>query len=211
METHPLKLDPMIVAKEGPDSDTLHLFAATARDDPKVTLGLSVLFGCHPTVMPRENKMISSDYPGKVRERIVSQLCQECRQESQSGSAAVLFFQAASGNICQCNPLNGCSCEVGVEHSKKMGNEIGNCALRLREHLNVAQGPVHVAGQTIKVRRREMDASLVAWAQRHKPVEGLPCPTVSDYGTERFDSGATSLEAVLNRLSPKPNPNWRLF
>ena len=197
VETHPLKCDPMIVGKEGPDSDTLHLFAATARDNPEVTLGLSVLFGCHPTVMPRQNDMISSDYPGKVRDRMVGQLCQECGEEGRSGSAAVLFFQAASGNICQCNPLDGCSCEVGLEHSKKMGKGIGDCALRLREHLQVAQGPLKVASQTPKVRRRDLDPALVAWAQQHKPVQGLSCPTLSDYGTERFDSGAASLEAFF--------------
>jgi len=49
IETHPLKMDPLIVAKEGPDSSALHLLSATSLKAPHQTLGISVFYGCHPT------------------------------------------------------------------------------------------------------------------------------------------------------------------
>jgi neutral ceramidase len=114
VETHPLLFDPLIVRPEGPDQSTLHLLAAASQDRPEVPVALAVFFGCHPTVMPRENKLISADFPGKVRDHVEAKLLLACERCTPAAAAPrALFFQAASGNICQCDPLNEHTCEVG--------------------------------------------------------------------------------------------------
>ena len=50
VETHPLKLDPLIVEKEGPDSSALHVL--TVADGENTLRGMGVFFGCHATVRP---------------------------------------------------------------------------------------------------------------------------------------------------------------
>ena len=84
-----------IIKPEGPDSK--HLFAWYSSSTEGKPLGSAVAFGCHPTVMARDNDLLSSDYPGKVVE-FVSKKLDSC--------AVTLFLQGACGNICQVNPLD---------------------------------------------------------------------------------------------------------
>ena len=64
VETHPQKMDPSIVAPEGPDPCALDAWCA--RDPEGNPLGATVAFGCHATCMCRSNNRWSSDYPGQV-------------------------------------------------------------------------------------------------------------------------------------------------
>ncbi len=175
VETHPLKLNPHIVSPEGPDSTWLGVLCAT--DDSGKAIGAAVSFGCHGTVMPRDNAMIGSDYPGKVVEHFAGALGE---------NSPVMFMQGACGNICQVNPLDGSRKEVGLEWARKMGDAIAREALELMENSSTAAcGPIRVVTETIKIPRREIPAELVRWANDHENTES-PTPVLSNYGTETF-------------------------
>lgn len=178
IETHPLKGDPHIVRAEGPDSTALRvLYAADAAGRP---LGAVVNFGCHPTVMHRANERISADFPGRVSEHLSNALGNE---------AVALFLQGACGNVCQVDPRNTDSRELGPEWTKTMG------------------GALSVLTRTIELPRRAPDPQLVAWAKQHVETNAEP-PVASDYGVERFDEiqlPAMALQQVFK------TPYWADF
>ena len=175
VETHPLKLDPHIVRPEGPDSKDLKvLYAADAEGK---TMGAVVVFGCHGTVMERDNQLISSDYPGKVTEYVSQQL---------GGDVPVLFLQGACGNICQVNPLDASHREVGLEWARTMGKAIGKKVVELiQNHLVEVNGPIRVITETIQIPRRTIEQDLVDWANKHKNIK-TEIPILSNYGTETY-------------------------
>jgi len=175
IETHPLKLDPHIVRAEGPDSNDIRVLYAA--DEDGNAMGAAVVFGCHATVMPRDNELTSSDFPGKVANFISEQL---------GGDVPVLFLQGACGNICQVNPLDASRKELGLEWTKVMGKAIGQKALELiRKKKELASGPIRVLTETLEIPRRAIEPELVAWAERHKHIEADE-PVLSDYGTELY-------------------------
>jgi len=195
--THPFKLDPHIVEQEGPDSEALTVFCAT--DDAGKAMGAAVHFACHATVMERNNELVSADFPGKAAEFV--------RQGLGEG-VECLFLQGASGNICQVNPRDGSRKEVGLAWTKEMGAAIGEKALGLmREGAVEARGRLRAATRTIEIARREIPPELLAWAQRHEPVD-TELPTLSDYGSEHYaqDKGAVvSVEEIFR------TPHWANF
>ena len=141
-------------------------------------LGTSVFFGCHPTVMPRENERFSSDFPGAVRDCL-------CKGSDIKGGGAAggiaggasdgpiaMFFQAASGNICQCNPLNPDTNEVGPGHCDGMGETIAAAVRGMQDADSSNQngrrgspGRLLIASVTIDVPRRKIPDALLAWAK----------------------------------------------
>ena len=174
VQTHPLKGDPLIVAAEGPDSTRLDVLCAVGeRGEPR---GAAVAFGCHATVMPRDNTRISADYPGRVARRVSAAL---------GRNAPTLFLQGASGNVCQVNPRDLSRTEVGARWVRTMGDAVADKASRLIRHRAVpAAGPLRVVSRTIMLPRRETTPDLLAWARRHRPCGERP-PEVSNYGVER--------------------------
>ncbi|MBT4483335.1 MAG: hypothetical protein HOC71_06625 [Candidatus Latescibacteria bacterium] len=175
IETHPLKNDPHIVKPEGPDSKNIFLwYSSNSEGKP---LGVAVNYGCHATVMKRDNDMISSDYPGKVTEYITKKL---------GSDVVALFLQSASGNICQVNPLNSSQNEVGVEWTRIMGEAIGQRAVELiEESKTLSGGKIRLLHETIEIPRRRIDADLVEWANKHTDIS-TETPTLSDYGSELY-------------------------
>lgn len=177
IETHPLKGDPHIVKPEGPDSTNLDVFYAC--DTGEKPLGAAVVFGCHATVLERDNEMISSDYAGKVSSYVSSQL---------GGGIPVLFLQGASGNICQVNPLDTSRKEAGLEWAKIMGAGIGQKAMDgIQKQKMLAQGPLRVLTKQIQIPRRAVDPEILEWAYRHKEGD-CELPVLSDYGTETYNT-----------------------
>lgn len=175
IETHPLKMDPHIVRPEGQDSKDLSVFYAA--DLTGAPLGAIVVFGCHATVMKRDNQLISSDFPGKVVEFVQGKL---------GNDVPVLFLQGPCGNICQVNPLDSSRREVGLEWAKKMGRTIGQRAVELIDNKTTdTVGPVRVLTKTINLPRRAIDPDLVDWANKHRSIEA-ETPFLSDYGAEIY-------------------------
>ena len=126
--------------------------------------------------MERDNDRISSDYPGKVVSYI---------SEKLGVDAETLFFQGASGNICQVNPFDKSRTEVGVEWAKTMGRAIGQRAVELIDNKSPVSGNIRVITETITIPRRTVDPDLLAWANRHDEISP-EIPDLSNYGVERF-------------------------
>ena len=181
VETHPLSADPLIVRAEGKDSSVLHVLAACGLESDEA-VGVSVFFGCHATVMPRNNTEISADFPGRVRNFVTCELCGvrpgagERQDGRQAGTGVkdvtVMYFQTSCGNICQCNPLSRDRSrppEVGTAQAKAMGKTIGTEALKLASAAmadGVATTGALVTGQSsFDAPRRPIPADLLDWAQ----------------------------------------------
>lgn len=177
IETHPLKGDPHIVKPEGPDSTNLDVFYAC--DTGEKPLGAAVVFGCHATVLERDNEWISSDYAGKVSSYVSSRL---------GGGIPVLFLQGASGNICQVNPLDTSRKEVGLEWAKTMGAGIGQKAMDgIQKQKMLSQGPLRVLTKQIQIPRWAVAPELLEWGYHHKEMN-CELPVLSDYGTETYNT-----------------------
>ena len=185
IQTHPLKLDPHIVEPEGPDST--HLDVLHAADEGGRPLGGAVGFGCHATVMPRDNDHVSPDFAGCVSAELARRL---------GDSAKVLFLQGAQGNVCQVNPMDDSRTEVGLPWAQEMGRAISGRAVELIDRgAAPAAGPLRTATRTLSIPRRRIPAELVAWASRHQPAEAEP-PVLSNYGVERFGRIAPPLVSL---------------
>ncbi len=192
IQTHPLTLDPHIIAPEGPDAKDLFVFCAY--DEDGQPMGTAINFTCHATVMERRNENISHDYPGK--------LCNYVNDKLGPGVIS-LFLQGTAGNICQVNPLDGTHKEVGLEWTKVMGRKIGSKALELIEKDSVETiGPLRAVSRKVELTLRKPDPVLAQWAFNYKDVpEGNP--VLSDYGAEKFNEIKLPMMA-LNNLFETP-------
>ncbi|MFA5089246.1 MAG: neutral/alkaline non-lysosomal ceramidase N-terminal domain-containing protein [Candidatus Omnitrophota bacterium] len=186
VETHPLKCNPHIVQAEGPDSKQLDvLYACNVRGKP---LGAAIVFGCHATVMERDNKRISSDYPGKASGGLARRL---------GKNAKVLFLQGASGNICQVNPRDTSRYEVGLSWAKRMGREIAACAFELiEEKAKAVSGRVRILNKTIHIPCRNIYPGLLSWARKHKKNRPVDIPSLSNYGVEKYGQARPPVMAL---------------
>jgi len=198
VETHPLKCSPHIVRAEGPDSTRLDVLYALRKGGE--SLGAAIVFGCHATVLERDNKQISSDYAGKASSGLARKL---------GKNAKVLFLQGASGNICQVNPLDDSRREVGVSWAKKMGGEVAARAFEL-----IKQRPVDVSGNsiilssTIRIPRRNIDPEIFSWACKHKKQKTAAVPYLSNYGAEKYGQVPRSVVALEDIFK---TPFWADF
>jgi hypothetical protein len=176
ISTHPLKMDPNIVEAEGHDSKALKVLCGY--DEFGNPLGAVVNFGCHATVMERENELFSSDYPGKLAKYVSGQL----------GSDSVcMFLQGACGDICQVNCLDNSRKEVGIDWVNKMGRDIGVKAMELIHNPKIeSRGYLRVITETIEIPRRMVDPKILDWANRHKYRE-VEIPRLSNYGVEIYN------------------------
>ena len=174
ISTHPPKCDPHIVRPEGPNSTFLGVLLAKSKRGN--VLGAIVVFGCHATVMERSNEYVSSDFPGKTTEYI----------SKEFGDVPVLFMQGPCGNVCQVNPLDPNSKELGPTWAKHMGETIGAKSISLlgSSSLNCS-GTFRLFTETIELPRRNIDNDLINWASKHKDLEAN-LPELSDYGVEMF-------------------------
>jgi hypothetical protein len=180
IETHPLKGNPHIIRAEGPDSTAMHVLGI--RDAKEKLCAAAVNFGCHATVMERTNRLISADYPGKLRKQLIAEMGED---------SGALFLQGASGNICQVNPFDLKWREVGVAWTEKMGQALAQRAMELLKSATPAQGALRVLTETVNLPRRIFDADLVKWAEQHVERNGK-IPELNDYGVEHYGTKANA-------------------
>ena len=95
-----------------PADDTL-LVARLLADDGR-TLATLVNYACHPTTLAWDNRLISPDYPGAMRELI----------EAQADGAPCLFLQGASGELAPAEQYSG-----DTNLADRHGRELGHAAL----------------------------------------------------------------------------------
>jgi hypothetical protein len=122
-----------------PADDTL-LVARITADDFGEVLGTVVNYACHPTTLAWDNRLISPDFPGAMREVV----------EEVTG-APCLFLQGASGELGPKEGFTGCT-----ETADRNGRQLGYAALSVLTSLPPPdsyfqyQGPV-VSGATLGV------------------------------------------------------------
>jgi len=195
IETHPLKENPHIVRSEGPDSNDISVI--WSENAHEKILGGMVVFGCHTTVMERDNTLISADFPGKVTKYLEDKY-----------NVPFLFMQGACGNICQVNPMDSSQYEVGKEWTKKMGDAIGSKAETMINAGSPAiSSELNIITKTTQLPRRKVPDELLDWAEKHKNTGAVP-PLLSDYGSEKYNQlppGKVSLEDLFK------TPFWSDF
>ncbi len=113
----PVSHDGQVFTGRNPSGFVDHEVLVTAIDDldgnPVATL---VNYACHPTIMGPENKLITPDYPGPMRETVENIVGGTC-----------LFLQGAAGNQ---GPIDGFTGDTSVY--KKLGKQLGIEAARIR-------------------------------------------------------------------------------
>tara|TARA_Y100001934_G_scaffold252325_1_gene316274 strand:+ start:6787 stop:8190 length:1404 start_codon:yes stop_codon:yes gene_type:complete len=113
----PVSHDGQVFTGRNPSGFVDHEVLVTAIDDldgnPVATL---VNYACHPTIMGPENKLITPDYPGPLRETVENIVGGTC-----------LFLQGAAGNQ---GPIDGFTGDTSVY--KKLGKQLGIEAARIR-------------------------------------------------------------------------------
>jgi len=194
---------------ETPADDTV--LAARVCSEDGALLATLVNYACHPTTLAWENTLISSDYPGAMRETI----------ENATG-APCLFLQGASGEL---GPVEGFVGDVAV--ADRNGRQLGYAALSALEALPapgtrfVYQGPV-VSGATLGNWRHEALSSedIEAHGEWQINRDSIPLPirpgtpTVEQVKTELAEwedtdtadarAMAERKRRLLNRLKQLP-------
>jgi hypothetical protein len=128
-----------------PADQTLLAGRATA-DDGRL-LATIVNYACHPTTLAWENKLISPDWPGTMRDVI-----------EQATSAPCLFLQGASGEL---GPRDGYVGDVKV--AERNGRQVAHAALSVIESLPPPLTRYEYAGPVVS------GATLGEW--KHRPLD----------------------------------------
>ncbi len=138
-----------------------HLVLVAVRDLAGQTLATVVNYACHPTTLAWDNRLISPDYPGAMRDLV-----------EQATRAPCLFLQGASGDL---GPVHGF---VGdVEVADRNGRQLAYAALSAWESLPpprttfdymgaVASGTAIGTWQHVPA-SHERQQALSAWCVEH--------------------------------------------
>lgn len=139
---------------DGTADDTV--LVARATDDAGRTVATFINYACHPTTLAWENQLISSDFPGAMREVV-----------EKATHAPCIFLQGASGDL---GPREGYGADP--ELADRNGRQLGYAALSAIEALSPAgtryeyAGPV-ISGATIGVwQHRPLAAAVAAGKSR---------------------------------------------
>lgn len=126
---------------EAAADDTLLVGRITAKDGS--TIGTIVNYACHPTTLAWENKLISPDYVGAMRELV-----------EESTDAPCLFLQGASGELAPAEQYS-VDCALADSHGLQLGYSV----------LSVLQAMLP-ANRTLSFNRVvESGAPLALWKQ----------------------------------------------
>jgi hypothetical protein len=130
---------------QGQSDDTVLVARITGADgSPLANL---VNYACHPTTLAWQNTLISTDYPGAMRETVEAATCAPC-----------IFIQGASGDL---GPREGYVGDTDV--ADRNGRQLGHAALAALTALPPALTRFEYAGPVVS------GATLGAW--RHVPLD----------------------------------------
>ncbi|MGI8977814.1 MAG: neutral/alkaline non-lysosomal ceramidase N-terminal domain-containing protein [Pirellulaceae bacterium] len=159
------------------------------------TCGTLVNYACHPTTLAWENRLISPDYIGAMRETI----------EGATGGAPCIFLQGASGEL---GPKEGYVGDVSV--AERNGRQLGLAALSALQGLALPltrfeyQGPV-ISGATLGDWRHkrvppEREAEIGAWRRMSDTLASPYRPDLpTREGTEELLAKYTADEELAQR------------
>lgn len=129
-----------------PADDTV--LVGRASDDQGRLLATLVNYACHPTTLAWDNRLISADYIGPMRETV----------ESHTGQAPCLFLQGASGEL---SPREQYTGDLAIAESN--GRRLGYAVLAAMESMLPPRMKLVYAGVV------ESGAPLATW--RREPFE----------------------------------------
>lgn len=172
-------------------------------------LATVVNYACHPTTLALDNRLVSPDYVGAMREVV----------EGATGGAPCLFLQGASGEL---GPREGYTSSVSVADAN--GRVLGHSALAVLEGMLPPATALEFAGAV------ESGASLATWERRAARPDGTAWAALNRVPLERRPEvggeGWHDLEPrvreerlrrrrrILERISgdtiPTPVWSWRL-
>ncbi len=183
---------------QGKSDDTV-LVARITNEAGKVC-GTLVNYACHPTTLAWENRLVSTDFPGAMREVL----------EGATGGAPCILLQGASGEL---GPKEGYVGDVAV--ADRNGRQLGHAALSALESLAPPltqfeyQGPV-VSGATLgdwrhKPLSRERQVEIRTW---QRTSDQLAIPYRSDLptreGTDELLAKYTADEEIAHKTGDAP-------
>ena len=131
----------------GPADDTVLVGRVCAEGDGRI-LATIVNYACHPTTLAWENKLISPDYIGAMRETIESHMRAPC-----------LFLQGASGELAPAEQYSG-DTDLADRHGRRLGFAV------LSTLAAMERGGQRLAYQRVV----ESGAPLAVWRQEDGPV-----------------------------------------
>lgn len=125
-------------------------------------LALVVSYACHPVVLGAENRLLSADYPGVVRDRL----------EADTG-ATVLFATSCAGDVNTGHPVDADSAvpDTGsrtFEHCALVGRRVADAALRATLHTaepHIAARTTTVTLQFVPPTASELERDMALWAE----------------------------------------------
>lgn len=123
------------------------LLVVRASDSQQRTLAVLVNYACHPTTLAWDNRLISPDYPGAMREVV----------ERETGAPCV-FLQGAAGDL---GPRDGFVGDVAV--ADRNGQQLGHAALAALAALPPPAARYDYAGPVIS------GATIGTW--RYQPLD----------------------------------------
>lgn len=130
---------------DGEADDTL--LVARVTDDSQQTIATIVNYACHPTTLAWENRLISPDYPGALRQVV-----------EDTTEAPCVFLQGASGEL---GPREGFVGDVAV--ADRNGRQVGFAALSALTALSPPRSQFEYAGPVVS------GATLGVW--KHVPLD----------------------------------------
>jgi hypothetical protein len=172
-------------------ADDVVLVGRVARVDDGETLATIVNYACHPTTLGGENRLVSPDYVGRMREVV----------EAHSGGAPNLFLQGASGDL---GPALQYVADPSV--ADRHGARLGHAAvaalygMEAPGHALTYAGPIESGAPLAYWEPRPYDVST-GRAHRHA-TEGLPAkpwPSVEELDAELEQATDPSLRERLVR------------
>lgn len=125
------------------------LLVARAFDDQGKTLATLVNYGCHPTTLAWDNKLISPDYPGVMREFVESETKAPC-----------LFLLGACGDYSPAEQYTG-----DVSIAEQHGHELGHAVLATLEPMRSGCSHLRYDGAV------ESGAPLAMWSATSQPAD----------------------------------------
>ena len=133
------------------------LLAARVTSDDGRPLATIVNYACHPTTLAWENKLISPDWPGTMRDVV-----------ERATSAPCLFLQGASGEL---GPREGYVGDVAV--AERNGRQVGYAALSVLEALPPPLTRYEYAGPVVS------GATLGEW--KHRPLDSATATRLGQF------------------------------
>ncbi len=164
-----------------PADDTLLVGRITPVDGQglkdRPILATLVNYACHPTTLAWDNRLISPDYVGAMREVV----------ESHTGGAPCVFFQGASGEL---SPREQYLGDTAIADAN--GRQLGFAVVSTLQTMLPPATALHYTGVV------ESGAPLATWARRHfEPPRALEARELTiDFPLQKLPS-AEQLESEL--------------